>query len=128
MKPTNIFKTLYLSRFSKPASNRPIYRKIIREKARYILELGIDDGKRALRMIEAAARFTPRREIKYVGLDLFEARNESDRPGLSLINAHRLLKQSGAKIKLIPGDPLMNLPQKANELGQVDLLLISGQF
>lgn len=78
-------------------------------------------------MIDAAARFTPRSEIQYIGMDRFEERGETDGPGLTLITAHRVLTRSGARIKLIPGDPLRSLARAANDLGQVDLLIISPQ-
>lgn len=95
LQPTSRLKILYLLYLSKPHSDRLIYRAIVRAKIHNILELGIADGKRALHMVDAAARFTPRPEIQYVGMDLFEARNETDGPGLPLITAHRVLKQSG---------------------------------
>lgn len=125
---TSRLKILYLLHLSKPSSDRLIYRAIVREKVRCILELGIAEGNRALRMIDAAARFVPRPEIQYVGMDLFEARTQTDVPGLSLITAHRVLKRSSARIKLIPGDPLNNLARMANDLGQFDLLIISPHF
>src|SRR3972149_7327058 len=114
---TSRIKIIYLLYLSKPSSDRLIYRAIIRQKARRIVELGIAEGNRALRMIDAAARFAPRSEIQFVGMDPFEARSETDGPGLSLISAHRVLKPSGAKIKLIPGDPLNNIARMANDLG-----------
>jgi hypothetical protein len=78
-------------------------------------------------LIDAAARFTPRSDIQYIGMDSFEDRGETDGPGLSLLTAYRKLTRSGVKIKLIPGDPLRSLARAANELGQVDLLIISPQ-
>lgn len=128
MHPTGRWKTFYLSYLSKPSSDRVIYRAILHQKARRILELGIADGRRALRMIDAAARFTPRSDIQYIGMDNFEDRSQNDgRGSLSLIAAHRVLTRSRAKIKLIPGDPLKSLARAANDLGQVDLLVIAPQ-
>jgi hypothetical protein len=125
---TSHLKTFYLLHLSKPTLNRPIYKAIVRKKVCRILELGIADCTRALRMVDAAARYTPRTDIQYVGMDRFEDRNESDGPGLSLIEAHRILKACGARIKLVPGDPLNNFARNANDLGQFDLLIISSQF
>ncbi len=127
MTHTSRWRFFYLSFFSKPASYRAIYRAIAQKRAYRILELGIADGRRALRMIDAAARFTSRTDIQYIGLDHFEGRGKNDAPGLSLIAAHRMLSRTGAKIKLIPGDPLRSLASTANELGQVDLLVVSPQ-
>jgi hypothetical protein len=127
LTPTSRWRIFCLSHLSKPASDREIYRAIVQQKSYRILELGIADCKRALRMIDAAARFTTRSDIQYVGMDSFEDRDKTDSPGLPLIAAHRALARSGAKIKLIPGDPLRSLARAANELGQVDLLVISTQ-
>jgi hypothetical protein len=122
---TSRWKTFYLSYLSKPSSDRAIYRTILYFKPRRILELGIAQGHRALRMIDAAARWAERSDIQYAGMDRFEDRGENDGPGLALIDAHRVLKRSSARIKLIPGDPLRSLAQAANDLGQFDLLIIS---
>jgi hypothetical protein len=127
LTPTSRWRIFYLSYLSNPACDRVIYRAIVQKRSYRILELGITDGRRALRMIDAAARFTSRSDIQYVGMDNFEDRGETDGPGLSLIAAHRILTRSGAKIKLIPGDPLRSLARAANELGQVDLLVVSSQ-
>lgn len=128
MQPTSRWKIFHLSYLSNPSSDRIIYKSILQKKSHYILELGIGDGKRALRMIDAAARFTDRSNIQYIGMDSFEDRSEADGPGLPFIDAHRLLGRSGAKIKLFPGDPLRSLTRSANDLGQVDVLIISPQF
>src|SRR3972149_208521 len=113
---TSRWKMFYLSYLSKPSSDRQIYRAIFYIKPRRILELGIAQGRRALRMIDAAARFNDPSDIQYTGMDRFEDRAEADGPGLSLIAAHRILKPSGARVKLIPGDPLRSLARAANDL------------
>jgi hypothetical protein len=110
---------------AKPASDRLVYRAILQDKIGRIVELGIGDGSRALRMIDAAARNHELQNIQYTGVDLFEGRSPVDGPGLMLIEAHRLLKQTGAKIKLLPGDPCGMLARSANLLSGIDLLLIS---
>jgi hypothetical protein len=79
-------------------------------------------------MIDVAANFSQRSEIQYFGIDPFEDRTQNQGLGLTFIDAHRLFKRSGAKVKLIPGDPLSGVERTANTLGQVDLLLISSQF
>jgi hypothetical protein len=83
------------------------------------------EGQRALRLVDVAARYAPRHEIHYIGIDPFEDRSADEEPGLTLIQAHRLLKPSGARIKLIPGNPWDALLRSANQLGPVDLLIIS---
>ena len=115
---------LWLAYFSRPAHERALYRLIRREKPRQIVELGIGDGQRTMRMIRAAARFAGGDQIRYTGIDLFEAR-PAGAPGLSLKDAHRLLKRSGARVQLVPGDPLSALTRAANALGNTDLMVIS---
>jgi predicted O-methyltransferase YrrM len=122
---TSRWTTFYLSHLVKPASDRLIYKAILRNKIARIVELGIGDGSRAIHMIDAAAHLTDRNEVYYIGIDPFEGRVESDSPGLPLIEAHRVLKQTGAKIKLVPGDPIEGLIRSANAMTNIDLLLIS---
>jgi hypothetical protein len=122
---TSRWKTFYLTHFAKPAAERLVYRAILQEKIGRIVELGIGDGSRALRMIDAAGRHHELANIHYVGIDAFEARQTADGPGLALIEAHRLFKPSGAKIKLLPGEPCEALARSANSLANIDLLLIS---
>jgi hypothetical protein len=126
LRPTSLWKTLYLSYLSKPNSDRLIYRTMLRRQPRRIIEMGVRRGQRALRLIDAAARYAPRDKIHYIGIDPFEDRSADEGPGLTLIQAHRLLKPSGARIKLIPGNPWDALLRSANQLGPVDLLIISG--
>jgi hypothetical protein len=125
LRPTSLWKTIYLTRLSQPKSDRLIYRAMLRSKPRRIVELGLRQGQRALRLIDAATRYVPREEIRYIGIDPFEDRTAEQGPGLTLINAHRLLKSSGARIQLIPGNPLDALIRSANHLGAVDLIIIS---
>ena len=125
MANTSRLRIAYLSYLSSPISDRLIYRTICRQKARRILELGIAIGQRGVRMIEGAKRFHPEREVFYCGLDPFEGRSAVDGPGVTLKMAHRLLSATGAQIRLIPGDPCLGLAGIANDLGQVDVVVIS---
>ena len=125
MATTSSLRVFYLSHLSSPAADRLIYREIRRQKAHKILELGIADGRRAMRMIDLAGRYHPSEDIQFTGLDLFEDRSSADGPGVTLKMAHRLLKATGARVRLIPGDPFSGLSQVANSLGQVDLIVIS---
>ena len=125
MPNTNRLRALYLSHLSLPATDRPVYREILRRKSQRILELGIGVGQRAVRMIEVAARGHVRSAIEYTAVDLFEDRSACDGPGVTLKMAHRLLKATGARIQLVPGDPEAALSRVANSLGQVDLMVIS---
>jgi len=79
-------------------------------------------------MIEAAGCFHPPRETFYYGLDPFEGRSSVDGPGVTLKMAHRLLNATGARIQLLPGPPCETLARTANNLGQVDLIVISSRL
>ena len=125
MPGTGHLRLLYFCYLSKPAGDRLIYREIRRHRVRRILELGIGSGQRAARMIEIAGQFSPLREIRFTGVDLFEARSAVDGPGVTLKMAHRLLRATGARVQLIPGDPSTALARAANNLGQLDLVVIS---
>ena len=114
----------YSCYLSKLQSDRPVYRAIRRWRARKIVELGIANGQRALRMIEVAKLSSPGQEVHYVGFDPFEGRSEADRPGLTLKAAHQLLRRDGVRVQLIPGEPADSLIQVANSLGKVDLLIL----
>jgi len=125
---TTRLRAFYLSYLSSPAKDRLIYREIVRNRAREILELGIGIGQRAVRMIEAAARSHARQDIRYTAVDLFEARSAADGPGVTLKMAHRLLHATGAQVQLIPGDPFAALSRTANSLGQIDLTVVSSRL
>jgi hypothetical protein len=114
----------YLAYFSKPVAERVLYRAIRRVPARRILEIGIGDVSRTLRLIGLAGRLSEGERVRYAAIDLFEARG-ADRASLTLKEAHRLLKGTCAQIQLIPGDPAGALAQAANSLANIDLVVIS---
>jgi hypothetical protein len=122
-------RILYLYYLSRPSANRPLYRTIFRCHAQKIVELSVGDGRRALRMIEVAQRqaSTPT-DVHYVGLDLFEGRSESSLPGGSLREIHQLLRSTGARVQLVPGDPAEALIRLANSLGKVDVLIVPAEL
>ena len=76
-------------------------------------------------MIEVAGLNAAAGEVCYTGIDLFEARPHEDARGLTLRAAHRLLKPTGARIRLVPGDPLTALSRVANTLTGSELVVIS---
>jgi SAM-dependent methyltransferase len=119
-------RLFYLLHLSKPASDRLVYREIRRLKTRKIVELGLGTGQRAVHIIEVLKEFHEARDIHYTGVDLFEARTAADGPGTSLREAYRLLKATGARIQLVPGNVHEALSRTANGISQVDFLVISG--
>jgi len=78
-------------------------------------------------MIEVASGHLPPDRVHYTGIDLFEARSSIDGPGVTLKMAHRLLKATAARIRLLPGDPWTVLAREANGLSGTDLLIISAR-
>ena len=122
-------RLFYLRYLSKPAADRPVYREIHRHSIKKIVELGVGNGHRALRMIEVARRRAAMpTDIHYVGMDLFEARTDSNGPGTSLKEVHQLLRGSGARVQLVPGNPSDTLMRLANSLGKVDLLIVPAEL
>jgi len=115
----------YLSYLSHPDAFRPIYRAIRRTRPTAILELGIGDGQRAVRMLRLASLSRRPGEIRYTGLDRFEDRAACDGPGMTLKLAHRLLSRTAARIRLLPGEPLQTLGSRANDLGRFDVAIFS---
>src|SRR6185369_13478799 len=99
------FKYLYLAYLSRPSSDRALYRTIRKHKVRKILELGMGKGLRARRMIELAMQVKLDKPVWYTAVDLFEMRPAEVLPGVALKLAHRDLQTTGAKVRLLPGDP-----------------------
>jgi hypothetical protein len=81
-------------------------------------------GRRSLRLIQLARMFAGEDRVRYVGVDLFEAR-PAICPGLTLKRAHQLLRGTGAESRLIPGDPLTALARAANSLANTDFVVIA---
>ena len=78
MSSARRLKTIYLSHFSTPASDRLVYRTICRLRAGKILELGIGAGRRAMRMIDVARHCNPIGQVQFTAIDPFEARSTAD--------------------------------------------------
>ncbi|HWB08581.1 MAG TPA: hypothetical protein VG826_05130 [Pirellulales bacterium] len=124
-KLTNSCRLLYFAYFSQPAGDRPIYRAIRRQRAKSVLEIGIGSGLRASRMIEAMRRAAGGDGLRYAGIDLFELSPAAGPLKLSLKAAHCKLKPTGAKVRLVPGNPFEALASAANEIGVCDLILVT---
>lgn len=121
----NRLKTTYLLNFSQPSVDRPVYRAIHDRRAVAILEVGLGQGVRTERMLRLAAEGAADRKVVYVGFDPFEARDTCDGRGLSIRHAYARLRECGAALRLVPGDPLGSLARTANTLGPIDLVVIS---
>lgn len=120
MSTASYWDALIWTRFSKPRCHRSVYQRVQQTRPRRIVELGIGDATRAVRMIQLAQRATGE-TVQYCGIDLFEAR---DVDGIRLKDVHHRLAQTGAKIRLVPGDAFSALGRSANILTDTDLLVI----
>ena len=116
-------KCFCLANFSRPASDRCLYRTIGKNRVASIVEIGIGWGQRALRLIEVAA--CSGHQVRYTGIDEFESRRSDAAQGLTLKQAYQTLRQTPAAIQLVPGDPLAALTRAANSLTGTDLLVVS---
>ena len=124
MSKAGFFRFFQLKNSSQPATDRVLYRSLPKEGAHRIVELGVGDGARAENLISVALRTYAANEIKYTGIDLFEAAEDA-RPEQSLKDVHRRLKATGAEIRLVPGDARSALPRCANDLRGTDWVIIS---
>jgi len=117
-------RSLWLTRLSKPAGERVLYRHALRQPPARILELGVGTLARTERLLEVAAAATPTADLTYVGLDRFESRTASDPAGVSLKQAHQRLR-GRARVQLVPGNVDTGLARVCNHLGVFDLVLIA---
>jgi hypothetical protein len=123
-RTVGLLQYLHLRYFSRPRHDRLLYANLLkRGPYRKILEIGVTDLVTPLRLIRLSMGIHGKETI-YTGIDLFEARPSSAPSGLNLKGAYQRLRESGAVIRLVPGDPYAALRRSANEIGPVDLLII----
>lgn len=118
-----MLRSLWLTRLSKPAAERILYRHVLASRPDRILELGLGMLTRTERLLEVAAAATVA-EVAYVGIDRFESRSLQDPPGVSLKEAHRRL-HGRARVQLMPGNVDSALARGCNHMGVFDLVVIS---
>lgn len=117
-------KYCYWAYLSKPRNERELYRLVKARRVSRIVEVGIGDLTRTVRLIEVAQRFAVDQKVCYAGLDWFDARPEGLAP-LSLKQVHRALQATGAQVRLVPGPPGNSLAGVANAHQNTDLILFS---
>lgn len=117
-------QTLWMTRFSRPAGERPLWRHVLRKPPGRILEIGLGTLARTERLIRLAAALRPEQPIQFVGIDRFESRTPADPPGVSLKEAHRRLTGLG-RVQLVPGRADAALARVGNHIGVFDLVLVS---
>ena len=122
MAGLGLVRRLWLTRLSQPAAERPLYRHVLAQRPRRILEIGLGMLDRSERLLRAAAGGSE--PVHFVGLDRFEGRAPSDPPGVSLKTAHKRLHALG-RIQLVPGNADAALARLCNHLGTFDLVLVS---
>lgn len=123
MSAASGFRYAYLACFSKPAEDRRLYRLIRQRRVTSVLEIGMGSIDRALSLISVCQRYSPESAIRYAAVDWFEERDQS-LPPIKLIDAHRRLGASSAKVRVSPGGPSA-IGAVANNLANTDLILIS---
>jgi hypothetical protein len=123
MSPVRALRYLYLAYFSAPRHDRLLYRHVRRQRVQRILELGLGNTERACRLIEIGTQSSGQR-VSYTGIDLFELRGE-EADGVSLKLAHRRLSATGARVRLVPGDPHSAMAAVANCLAGIELVIVS---
>lgn len=124
MAAASWLKYAYFAHFSQPKSDRQLYRLVKRHQVYRIVELGIHDLRRTVRLIEVAQRFAREKRVFFTGLDLYDARPEGH-AALGLKQTHQVLQPTTAAVRLVPGSPAGSLPAIANAHQNTDLLLIS---
>jgi hypothetical protein len=86
--------------------------------------LGLGDARRALRMIWLVQQYRSADSIHFAAIDRFDSR-PVEVPHFTLKAAHKLLRPTGSRINLIPGDPLEGLGRAVNVLHGFDLVVIA---
>ncbi len=117
-------KALWSACFSPPTPDRALFSALAQRPLRRILEIGLGDGSRALQIIKLARKRRRGAEVHYIGVDQFELRPRAE-TRLTLKTAYRLLRAAGARVKLVPGDPLSALARTANSINRVDTVIIA---
>ena len=117
-------KSFHLRYLSKPKSDRILFRLVHRYACRSVVEVGLTDLTRTVRLLQGASWHRSDRPVRYTGIDSFDAREE-DQPSLTLKEAHQRLAGSSWKARFAPGPARFVLRRLANELAETDLLLFS---
>lgn len=115
---------LHMCWLAKPVEDRLIYKTIKKQQIKSIVEFGLGDGQRCEKLIQVCQKFADGEQVRYTGIDLFESRPESE-PQISLLTMHKRLNKTGAKVKLVPGDPESATARVANSLAGTDLILLT---
>lgn len=126
MKPLSFLGYINLTKFAKPVCDREIYSVIRKYRFRSFVEIGMGEGSRCENMIRVAQRYGESKNVRFTGIDLFDAREEGC--ALSLIETHKRLKSlANTKSQLVPGPVQPAISRIANSHVRTDLIVISAQ-
>ena len=120
-------RRLWTYYFSTPVADRPLHQPLAGKAIRSLVEIGVPDVRRTLRLWDLLAERPENLPLKYTGIDLFDARL-STQPPLPLKQAFAELRRDGIQVKLVPGDPQSALHRVANSLMGTDLLIVSANL
>ena len=95
--------------------------RILRNKCRKIMEIGVANGENARTTITVASRNFPSEEVEYYGFDTFEAEDDSQ---MKLVR--KKLEETGCQFKLFKGNSVITLPKALKDLPMMDLIFIDG--
>ncbi len=123
-RPTWLQK-IFWTRFAKPIEERELFKQLVSQPIRSILEIGVGDGQRMRRIAKLVQPAADCDTVRYIGTDEFESAQDGGRH-LSLKQAHQLASQLGFKASLIPGNINSAVPRVAHKLGASDMLVIDG--
>ena len=124
MAAASWLKYVRLAYFSQPPSERELYRLVKRHKVCRLVEVGVGNIERTAALVLVAQRYAADGQVAYTGVDWFDARS-AELPRLMLKQAHARLQSTGAKIRLVPGEPGRSLAGVANAHQHTGLLVIS---
>ncbi len=115
---------------TRPAGEYILFENAAESFPQRILELGMDDCQRISCLLQFGVLVVPPAELFYIGLDWFEGRTETQRPGLPFTQAYKLFIDLGVKCKLQPGEPTVSFLPVANALTskKIDWVMISGEI
>src|SRR5688500_19009784 len=120
-------RRLWTYYFSTPVADRPLHQPLAGKAIRSLVEIGVPDVRRTLRLWDLLAERPENLALKYTRCDLFDARLSAP-PPLPLEPAFAELRRDGTQMKLVPGDPQSALHRVANSLMGTDLRLISANL
>ena len=123
MSKAGFYRYFKLCRFSQPAHERALYRSVKTDNVRRIVEIGVGHGQRTGNLLASILRQHQADDIRYAGIDLFEAGGADAIP---LKEFHSKLKPFNVNVRVLPGNASSALQRAANDLRGTDWVIVSG--